>query len=88
MSAPALSRYLDRLVASRWLRREGDPADGRRVRLVVTPDGDHVLRSVRYQRAAWLADRLDALPESELEAIDRAIGPLMRLIESGDRASH
>lgn len=84
MSAPALSGYVDRMQAAGWLERERDPLDGRRVRLRLTRNGKRAVRSLRSRRTAWLAARLDGLSEAELEAIDAAIEPLLRLIEEVD----
>jgi hypothetical protein len=43
-----------------------------------------VLRSVRSRRTAWLAARLKRLSDREVDAIDAAIEPLMRLLEDGE----
>ena len=43
ISAPAMSRYLDRLEAAGYVNRRRDVADGRRVRLVLTPKGSGTL---------------------------------------------
>jgi DNA-binding MarR family transcriptional regulator len=63
-------------------RRPG--SDRRRVGLYVTPEAEGVLRSVRSRRTAWLAERLKELDPGELEAIDRAIGPLAALLEGAE----
>jgi DNA-binding MarR family transcriptional regulator len=83
MSAPVLTRYLDRLESRGLLRRRPDPLDGRRVQLSLTRRGDRVLQSVRSRRTAWLAARLEGLSAAELEAIEAAIDPLLRLLEDG-----
>jgi DNA-binding MarR family transcriptional regulator len=55
--------------------------DRRRVGLVVTPAGHRVLRSVKSKRTAWLSERLGQLEPEQLEAIDAAVEPLMRLLD-------
>ena len=79
MSAPGMSKYVARLEAAGLVARSELP-DRRRVGLVLTEAGQRVLRSVRSRRTAWLAERLGALPASELAAIDAAVDPLARLI--------
>jgi DNA-binding MarR family transcriptional regulator len=80
MSVPGMSKYVTRLEAGGLVARETG-ADRRRVGLRLTAEGERVLRSVRSRRTAWLAARLEGLSQSELEAIDAAIGPLEELIE-------
>ena len=84
ISAPAMTRALDRLEAAGWLTRERDPADKRRVRLSVTEKGASTVRSLRSRRTAWLAARLDGLTRSELEEIDAAVGILLSLVEDDE----
>ncbi len=82
MSPAGMSRHVTRLVALGLLRREDDPRDARRHGLYVTEEGARVLELVKSLRTAWLASRLRALPEEDLEAVRRAIGPLTRLLEA------
>jgi DNA-binding MarR family transcriptional regulator len=63
------------------LRRTRDQADRRRVGLELTEHGQRVLRSARSRRTAWLAARLKRLTPEELDAIDRVIDPLSRLLD-------
>jgi DNA-binding MarR family transcriptional regulator len=84
ISAPAMSRYLDRLESAGYLNRERDPADGRRIRLVLTPRGISINRSLRLRRTAWLAARVSSLSQEELEVIDAAIEPLLKLVGEDD----
>ncbi len=80
ISAPALSGYVDRLEKAGLLERVRDANDRRRVGLALTSDGDRLLKRVRARRTTWLADRLRGLEEDELEALERAIEPLRRLL--------
>ena len=80
ISAPALSGYVDRLEKAGLLARVRDANDRRRVGLALTSDGDRLLKRVRARRTTWLADRLRGLEEDELEALERAIEPLRRLL--------
>jgi DNA-binding MarR family transcriptional regulator len=84
VSAPAMTRYLDRMEKAGLVVRTRSTADGRRVQLALTPKGVRALRSVRRRRTAWLASRLEGLSAQELAAIDRAIEPLSRLVEDAE----
>jgi DNA-binding MarR family transcriptional regulator len=81
ISAPSLSAHVDRLERAGLLARVRSSDDRRRVGLELTADGSGLLRRVRRRRTTWLARRLDALDERDVEAIDRAIGPLAALLE-------
>lgn len=80
MSAPALSGHIDRLEAAGYVTRARSEGDRRRVGISITPQGERVVRAVRSRRTAWLAARLAGLEPADLEAIDRAVGPLARLL--------
>ena len=80
MSAPGMSKYLARLEAAGLVERT-ETNDRRRIGLRLTTEGDGVLRSVKKRRTAWLAARLRALSADEIEAVDAAIDPLVRLLE-------
>lgn len=81
MSPAAMSGYVDRLERAGLVAKTQDPHDRRRQGLSVTDEGERVLRSVKSRRTAWLAARLERLPQEEVEAIDAAVEPLLRLIE-------
>jgi DNA-binding MarR family transcriptional regulator len=81
VSAPAMTRYLDRLEKASLVVRTRSTEDARRVQIALTPKGVRALRSVRRRRTAWLAARLDGLSPVELAALDRAIEPLGQLLE-------
>jgi DNA-binding MarR family transcriptional regulator len=80
ISAPALSGYVDRLEKAGLLERVRDENDRRRVGLALTSEGDRLLKRVRARRTTWLADRLRGLEADELEALERAIEPLGKLL--------
>jgi DNA-binding MarR family transcriptional regulator len=81
VSAPAMSRYLDRLEKAGLIKRERSRVDARRVHLALTPQGERVLDSVRRRRTAWLAARLERLSPGELERLEEATDLLERLVE-------
>ncbi|HEX4929927.1 MAG TPA: MarR family transcriptional regulator [Gaiellaceae bacterium] len=80
ISAPALSGHVDRLEKAGLIDRARDESDRRRVGLALTEEGERLLKRVRARRTTWLADRLRDLDEDEIEAIERAIEPLGRLL--------
>jgi DNA-binding MarR family transcriptional regulator len=80
VSAPVMTRALDRAERDGLIVRSRSAEDGRRIRLALTPKGVRVLRSVRRRRTAWLAERLEGLTPSELRAIENGIGSLERLV--------
>jgi DNA-binding MarR family transcriptional regulator len=85
ISAPSMTRYLDRLEKAGLIVRARSPEDARRIRLALTPKGGRVLRSVRRRRTAWLAERLEGLGPAEQRAVADAIEPLGRLLEEEER---
>jgi DNA-binding MarR family transcriptional regulator len=84
VSAPAMTRYIDRMEKAGLVVRARSAEDARRIKLALTPKGVRALRSVRRRRTAWLAERLQGLSPEELAAVDRAIEPLSRLLEDAE----
>jgi DNA-binding MarR family transcriptional regulator len=84
VSAPAMTRYLDRMEKAGLVVRTRSPEDARRIRLALTPKGVRALRSIRRRRTAWLAERLEGLSARELAAVDAAIEPLARLLKDAE----
>src|SRR5919201_14620 len=80
MSVPGMSKYVARL-ESVGLIRKTELADKRRVGIELTDEGDRVLASVKRRRTAWLADHLRSLEPHELDAIDAALEPLLKLLD-------
>ena len=80
MSTPGMSKYVARLESAGLVRRR-ELDDRRRVGLELTQAGSRVLSSVKRRRTAWLAERLRGLSRDELDAVDAAIEPLLKLLE-------
>jgi DNA-binding MarR family transcriptional regulator len=80
MSTPGMSKYVARLESAGLVRRT-ELEDRRRVGLELTPEGSRVLSSVKRRRTAWLAERLRGLSPAELDAVDAAVEPLLKLLE-------
>lgn len=81
ISPPAMSGHVDRLEKAGLLERVRESGDRRRVGLVLTEDGEKLLRSVRARRTTWLTKRLRTLDRAELDAVEAAIPALLRLLE-------
>lgn len=81
ISPAGMSGHIRRLERAGLVERSPNAADRRRQGIRVTSQGEAVLRSVRKRRTAWLAERLKGLSDEELEAVDAAIEPLLRLLE-------
>ncbi len=82
ISPAAMSGHIRRLERAGLVRRTPHPDDRRRQALALTREGEGVLRSVRSRRTAWLAARLRGLDAHELDAVERALEPLTKLLES------
>jgi DNA-binding MarR family transcriptional regulator len=80
MSKPGMSKHVARLEAAGLVRRT-EVQDKRRIGLELTPEGSRVLASVKRRRTAWLAERLRGLSPEELDAVDAAVEPLLKLLE-------
>ena len=80
VSAPAMSKHVDRLERDGLVTRTPSADDRRGVGLTLTDEGQRVLRRVRSRRTAWLAARLKALSAEQLRAIDAAIEPLGEIL--------
>jgi DNA-binding MarR family transcriptional regulator len=80
VSAPAMSKHVDRLERDGLVVRTPSDSDKRRVGLTLTEEGSRVLRRVRSRRTALLATRLRGLTPEQLSAIDAAVDPLGELL--------
>jgi DNA-binding MarR family transcriptional regulator len=80
MSPAGMSKYVARLEQAGLVHRT-EPTDRRRIGLELTEEGARVLVSVKRRRTAWLAARLRGLSPRDLEILDAAVEPLVRLLE-------
>jgi DNA-binding MarR family transcriptional regulator len=80
VSAPAMTKHVDRLERDGYVTRTQSESDKRRVGLTLTEEGARVLRRVRSRRTAWLATRLRGLTPDQLAAVEAAIDPLSELL--------
>ena len=80
ISPPALSGHVDRLERVGLIERVRSSEDRRRVGLRLTDEGARLLRRVRARRTTWLTERLGTLEPAELEAVEKALPALQRLL--------
>lgn len=79
LSPPMISKVVAALHELGFVERVQD-ADDRRVWLVeASPAGDEWIERGRARRDAWLAERLEALPPDQLDALVAALPALERL---------
>lgn len=87
VTAPTITRLVDRLLEARLVRRVEDPEDRRRVRIELTPRGEEAVRAFQDAiRERWKT-ALVQLPESEQEAFLRAIRRVGAVLADMERTS-
>lgn len=85
VSAPTVTRLVDKLEELGLVVREPDPDDRRVTRVVITDVGHKQLAESRERRDAWLRDRLTSLDSADFDAIFAAVEPMERLLATDDR---
>ncbi|WP_165611226.1 MarR family winged helix-turn-helix transcriptional regulator [Sphingomonas jatrophae] len=79
LRAPTITSHINRLTAAGLVRRVHDSHDRRRVGLHITAKGQRAIRHATEVRHAFIAERVAALSEAEVEALRIAAPILMRL---------
>src|SRR5688500_11117522 len=79
VTAPSMSRTVAALEAEGYVTREPDPADGRALIISPTAKARRTLQRGRRLRIQALAGELGALPDADLDALERAVEALRRL---------
>lgn len=74
---PSVTRMLNQLTETGYIRRVPDPDDGRQVLVEISEQGHSRLAEERQRRDAWLQEQLDRLTDSERELL-RSAAPLLR----------
>jgi DNA-binding MarR family transcriptional regulator len=83
VTPPTITRVVDKLVFQGLVTRAADGRDGRIVRVEVTEAGRERVAESRSRRTAWLVERLQDLPDSDLACLAAAAEILTRLTEGG-----
>ena len=73
LPSPAATRLADKLEEAGLIARRANPDDRRGIILVATAAGAELLDRRDRIGTAWLAERLDALRESDRRALERAV---------------
>ena len=77
-----ISRYMAQLVRTGLVSRQPDPADGRAVQLVATPEGAALAERAVARRQALLGDLLRDWPAEDAQTLVRLLRRLNDEIES------
>lgn len=85
LAQPTTTILINRLEGQGWVERARDPQDGRVVRVSLTPDGAEALGRYRAQYRAVLRDRVAAMPDQQIAALQDALEPLRALVASFQR---
>lgn len=80
MRPPSASKIVAALEQLGYVERTPDATDRRCTHISVTPAGHDFADSVRAAGRSWLGERADELDPAELEAIERALPALERLL--------
>ena len=70
-----------RLESRGYVDRSPDPEDGRCSLITITTSGKDLLKGLRRRKDAYLAQRLDNLPERDVATLRRASAILERMLE-------
>lgn len=76
VSAPTITKAVQKLEAKGLVARHPDADDGRVCRVAVTAAGRRHLEHARRRRTAWLGKRLDALDPDEIRRLVDAVDVL------------
>lgn len=83
VTAPTMTRIIQRLDELGYVERRPDPDDRRSCLVQLTADGTRVLDRVRQERTAYLAGQLARLDPEDLDALVRALPVLEALAAEG-----
>lgn len=79
---PTMTRLVAALESDGLVRREGDPDDGRVVRLRATAKGEAVLRRGKDRRVRRLSAPIEGLPAGERAVLQEASAIMARVVAS------
>jgi DNA-binding MarR family transcriptional regulator len=86
VTAPTMSRVLAALDERGAIERRPDPADARSTLVTVSPAGQEIIRTIRSERTASLARRLDRLDDEQRAALLASLPALEALVaDDGER---
>ncbi|MFC7491226.1 MULTISPECIES: MarR family winged helix-turn-helix transcriptional regulator [unclassified Knoellia] len=79
VSAPSMTRTINRLVELGYVERAPGPKDKRQIILTLTPEARRVLKEIRRKRDAWMSVRVSHLDPEEQAVLQRATAILTRV---------
>ncbi|NUP73058.1 MAG: MarR family transcriptional regulator [Sinomonas sp.] len=79
VQAPSMTRTVNALAAQNLVTRKDSPTDGRQVVVEITDQGHAIVEESRRLRSAWLAARLEGLPETDRATMHRAAEILLEM---------
>ena len=85
VSAPTMTRIVDRMEAAGFVDRVADPIDRSMRRISITRAGSEHLAQARRERSDWLRDRLAMLTETQRTDIELALGALEAMLPEESR---
>ena len=82
VTPPSMNRTVNVLIEAGLVTRRDSPDDGRKVLIEATDAGLEIAKETKRRRAAWFAQRLDALPSEQRDALATAAPILRELADS------
>jgi DNA-binding MarR family transcriptional regulator len=86
VTPPTITKLVDKLEARGLVERQGDAADRRVCRVLVTPAGEAQIDEIRARRTVWLSAQLRALPADDLMRLHDVIEVLDHLVRPPERS--
>jgi DNA-binding MarR family transcriptional regulator len=87
ISRPAVSRMIERLAKQRFVRREEDPADRRRMTILVTPRAQAFLLRLQLVRSAEYAAASSDLSDQTRRRLFEALSKAPQELTKADSAT-
>lgn len=81
VSPPNITGILDRLEERGLVRRTNDPRDRRVVRIVLTDEGQQLLRDLTMSGASQFHEVMAALPDETVQSLSSSLGALLEALE-------
>lgn len=81
LTLPSMSTLIDGLVDRSYAVRQTDPSDRRRMTLTLTERGEATLQSAREATQAYLAEKLNRIPETDRKTIVASMQILKHVFE-------
>ena len=84
LTPPSASAKIDGLVTRDLVKRRESKNDRRRIHLTLTAEGEALLARAGQETQAYLAERLAALSETEIDQVMRAMQSLRPVFTNGE----